>query len=120
MERRRVMERRRHCPSIAWFIAALAMPAASFAQEPCRARVVITIDAEVPDTRDPGFLSGLLANPRYRLTWVTGDGSSVVYDLSGPAEDQGCTNGIDQIRRGATVLDVKVLAPEAPLDQASL
>jgi hypothetical protein len=110
------MDRRMRCPTIALFIAALALAAVSSAQEPCRARVVITIDPEVPDTRDPSFVSGLLANPQYRLAWVTGDGSSVVYDLSGPAEDQGCANGIDQIRRGAAVLDVKVLAPEAPLD----
>jgi len=106
----------RHYPSVGLFLVVLGLAAASSAQAPCRARVVITIDAEVPDTRDPSFLSGLLANPQYRLSWVTGDSTSAVYDLSGPAEDQGCANGIDQIRRGAAVLDVKVLEPEAPLD----
>lgn len=110
------MERHSHHPSIGLFLAALGLAAASSAQEPCHARLLISIDAEVPDTRNPAFLSGLLANPQYRLSWVTGDSSSAVYDLSGPAEDQGCANGIDQIRRGAAVLDVKVLEFEAPLD----
>lgn len=110
------MDRNRHSPSLAFSMAALALAAGLPAQEPCRARVEIVVDAEVPDARDPGFLSGLLANPQYRLSWLSGDSSSAVYDLSGPSEDPGCANGIDLIRRGAAVLDVKVLEPELPGD----
>jgi hypothetical protein len=84
------------------------------AQEPCRARLAITIDDEIPDARNPSFLSGLLGNPRYRLTWLSGDTSSAVYELSGPSDDPGCGYGIEQIRRDASVLGVQVLEPDAP------
>jgi hypothetical protein len=102
------MNRRIHCQALALGIAALLV-SASFAQDSCRARIQISVDAEVPDPHDPSFITGLLADPQYRLTWVSGDSSDVVYDLSGPASDAGCANMIDRIRRAAAVLDVTVL-----------
>src|SRR5688572_12350717 len=83
----------------------------SHAQESCRARVEISVNADIPNARDPSFITGLLANPLYRLTWVSGDDSPFVYDLTGPASDAGCANMIEQIGRDAAVQDVRVLEP---------
>lgn len=101
------MDRRKHCRSFALLL--LALNGASFAQDACRARIEIRIDAEIPNARDPSFITGLIANPQYRLAWVSGDSTRGVYDLTGPASDENCSSGIDQLRRDAAVLDVKVL-----------
>jgi len=93
----------------------LGMSVVAVAQENCRARIAISVDAEVPDARDPSFLSGLLADPQYRLTWVSGDSDLVIFDLSGPAGDPDCASMVEQIRRSAAVLEVKRL-DDPPLD----
>jgi hypothetical protein len=97
-------------------VVALFPGTACLAQETCRTRVEIRIDAEVPDARDPSFLSALLANPQYRLAWVSGDDDTQVYDLTGPGGDEGCSRMLEQIRRSAAVLDLKVLELEPARD----
>jgi hypothetical protein len=76
---------------------------------PCSARIEVELDGEVANASDPSFLNALTASPLYVLTWVKGDGSRAVYDLVGPANDTGCQRGIEQIRRSASVLDLRVL-----------
>lgn len=101
---------------IACFAAVILTGTVCIAQENCRARLEIRVDSEVPNARDPSFLSGLLANPQYRLAWVSGDNDTQVYDLTGPPDDQGCSRMLEQIRRSAAVLDVTVLLLDPVLD----
>ena len=80
-------------------------------QDGCRARIEVTLDPEVNDPRAPSFLSSLLASPEYQLIWVQGDDSTAIYDLKGPATDDGCANMIEQIGKRSAVLNVRIVTP---------
>lgn len=58
----------------------------------CSTRLIVELTPDVPNPRDPGFLSSLLSNhPDYAFTWVRQDASStIVVDLSGPGPDDRC------------------------------
>ena len=77
---------------------------------PCAMQLSVELTPDVPDSRDPGFLSSLLSNhPDYRLTLQQqDDGSVIVLDLAGPGPDYRCQNVIDTMRRDARVLSVRV------------
>jgi hypothetical protein len=77
----------------------------------CMARVELVLDSEVSDPRNPGFVSSLTGSPLYSLSWIEGEGSRVVYDLTGPGSDEMCKGGIEMLRRDAAVLDLRVLEP---------
>jgi len=80
-------------------------------QDACRARIEVTLDPEVNNPRDPSFLSSLLTTPGYQLTWVSGNDETTIYDLLGPATDDGCSNMVEQISKSSAVLNVRVVAP---------
>jgi len=80
-------------------------------QDACRARIEVTLDPEVNDPRDPSFLSSLLATPGYQLTWVSGNDETTIYDLKGPASDNGCADMIEQIGKSSAVLNVRIVTP---------
>jgi hypothetical protein len=82
-------------------------------QDACRVRIEITLDPEVNDPRDPSFLSSLMGSAGYQLKWVQGDDSISIYDLSGPATDNGCANMIEQIGKSSAVTSVRVVDPQA-------
>ncbi len=105
---------KRHVPAglIASAIAFLTGSAiANAQQDACRARIEVTLDAEVNDPRDPSFLTSLLTSPGYQLTWVGGNDETTIYDLKGPAIDIGCADMIEQIGKSAAVLKVRVVTP---------
>jgi hypothetical protein len=80
--------------------------------ERCEARLEVTLTPDVPNPRDPSFLSGLAANPLYQLIWVRGSDSAAVYAFTGPATDYHCEDEVKRISRDAHVLDLKVLEPQ--------
>ncbi len=82
------------------------------APDKCTARIEVKLAPDVPDPRDPSFLTALLANPLYQLTWVDGRDSTAVYDLTGPAIDYRCEKEINLLRRAAHVMDLKVVQPD--------
>lgn len=76
---------------------------------PCSMRLNVELTPDVPNPRDPGFLSSLLDNhPAYRLTLVRqDDASDIVVELSGPGPQEGCDEVIDTIRKDGRVLSVQ-------------
>ena len=97
--------------SLAQLCLLLGSATANAQQDACRARIEITLDAEVNDPRDPSFLESLLASPGYQLTWVGGNDDTTIYDLKGPATDTGCANMIERIGKAAAVLNVRIVTP---------
>ncbi|HEV7441902.1 MAG TPA: hypothetical protein VGO18_04860 [Steroidobacteraceae bacterium] len=85
----------------------------------CHARLSLTLTPDVPNPRDPSFLSALSANPLYTITWVEGSDSTAVVDLTGPATDYHCTEEIKRLSRDAHILDLKVLQRETVYDHPS-
>jgi hypothetical protein len=75
----------------------------------CALRLQVQLSPEVPDARDPGFLSSLANNPGYTLTWIGATGFSVVLELAGPGPDYLCHDEVAQIRKDARVLQLTVL-----------
>ncbi len=74
----------------------------------CDMRVDVVLTPDVPDPRNPAFLSSLLSNhPGYRLLLLRQTpGSGLVLDLSGPGPEYRCANVIETIRRDGRVLSV--------------
>jgi hypothetical protein len=75
----------------------------------CALRLQVQLSPDVPDPRDPGFLSSLASNPGYTLTWVSASGFSVVLELAGPGTDYLCHDEVAQIRKDSRVLQLTVL-----------
>jgi hypothetical protein len=72
----------------------------------------VKLTPDIPNPRDPAFLSGLAANPLYRLTWVKGTDLTAVIELTGPATDYHCEDEIRRISRDAHLMDLTVLQPD--------
>jgi hypothetical protein len=85
----------------------------------CHARLVVTLTPDVPNPRDPSFLSALSANPLYTLAWVEGNDSTAVVDLTGPATDYHCADEIRRLSRDAHIMDLKVLQQDKENDHPS-
>jgi hypothetical protein len=92
---------------------------ASAAPDKCHARLLLKLTPDVPNPRDPSFLSALTANPLYVLTWVEGNDTSAVVDLTGPAIDYHCEDEIKRLSRDAHILDLKVLRPDTECERSS-
>ena len=82
----------------------------------CHARLLLRLTLDVPNPRDPSFLSALTANPLYEIVWVEGNDTTATVDLFGPATDYHCEDEIKRIRRDAHVMDLKVLQPDSEND----
>jgi hypothetical protein len=80
----------------------------------CAIRLSVELTPDVPNARDPGFLSSLLSNhPDYQLTLRhQHDGSVIVLDLAGPGPEYQCQNVIETMRRDARVLSIHVDSDE--------
>jgi hypothetical protein len=86
----------------------------------CHARLLLKLTPDVPNPRDPTFLSALTANPLYAITWVEGNDTTAVVDLTGPATDYHCEDEIRRLGRDAHILDLKVLQWNAADDRSSV
>lgn len=82
----------------------------------CHARLLLRLTLDVPNPRDPSFLSALTANPLYELVWVEGNDTIATVELMGPATDYHCEDEIKRIRRDAHVMDLEVLQPASEND----
>jgi hypothetical protein len=98
-----------HCVAIATVVAATMSFGARAAEESCRVRLSVQLTPDAAKTDNPGFLNSLVADPQYSLRWVKGDDTAAVVDLSGPASDRQCQQGIDLLSRSAHVVDIKVI-----------
>ena len=87
--------------------------AGAAAPEMCRAQIEVKLTPDIPNPRDPSFLSALAANPLYQLLWIRGTDTTAVYELRGPATDYKCEDEIKLLKRDAHVLDLKVLRPDS-------
>ncbi|MBX5461546.1 MAG: hypothetical protein IRZ28_10720 [Steroidobacteraceae bacterium] len=76
---------------------------------PCTMRLNVELTPDVPNPRDPGFLSSLVDDhPAYQLTLVRqDDASDIVVDLSGPGPREGCHEVIETMRKDGRVLSVR-------------
>ena len=79
----------------------------------CHARLLLRLTLDVPNPRDPSFLSALTANPLYEIVWVEGNDTTATVDLMGPATDYHREDEINRLRRDAHIMDLKVLQPDS-------
>lgn len=79
--------------------------AQTYSQDDCAQRLIVELTPDVPNPRDPGFLSSLLSNhPEYKLTLVRQDNSTtIVVDLVGPGPDYRCRTVIETMQRDGRV-----------------
>jgi len=82
----------------------------------CHARLLLRLTLDVPNPRDPSFLSALTANPLYEIVWVEGNDTTATVDLMGPATDYHCEDEIKRMRRDAHIMDLKVLQRDSEND----
>jgi hypothetical protein len=75
---------------------------------PCVVELSVELTPDVPNPRDPGFLSSLLSNqPGYHLTLRRVSSETViVVDLSGLGPADRCQNVIETMRKDGRVLAV--------------
>lgn len=87
--------------------AAQAAPVAS-----CDMRLRVELTPDVPNPRDPGFVSSLLANhPDYQLTLLRQDprnAAVITLGVTGPAPLAGCREVVNSMRRDTRVSSVAV------------
>jgi dolichol-phosphate mannosyltransferase len=75
----------------------------------CRARLAVSLSPEVPNPRDPAFLSSLAGEPGFRLVWLGHSDMSQTLELIGPGPAYRCTREIERMRSDARVLDIRVV-----------
>jgi hypothetical protein len=85
--------------------SAAAAPAA-----PCDLQLKVQLTPDVPNSRDPGFLSSLLGNHSgYQLSLQRQRGDFVIdLELSGPGPEYGCRNVLDALRKDGRVVFIQV------------
>ena len=77
----------------------------------CHARLLIRVTLDVPNPRDPSFLSALTSSPLYEIIWIKGHDSTATVELRGPATDFHCQEEIKRMRRDSQIEELKVLGP---------
>jgi hypothetical protein len=76
----------------------------------CDLRLKVQLTPDVPNPRDPGFLSSLLGNHSgYQLTLQRQRGDFVIdLELAGPGPDYGCRNVVEALRKDGRVVFIQV------------
>jgi hypothetical protein len=93
-------------------VVAVALSSAH-ADESCQVRLALQLTPDAASTSSPGFLTSLIADPRYSLKWIRGSDTTAIVDLSGPGNDAQCQQGIDVLSRSAHVVSVKAVDRDA-------
>jgi hypothetical protein len=83
------------------------------ADETCRVRLALQLTPDAASTSDPGFLTSLVADPRYSLKWIRGSDTTAIVDLSGPGADAQCQQGMDLLSRSAHIVSIKAVDPSS-------
>ena len=84
--------------------------AESATADTCYARLRLTVTLDVPNPRDPSFLSALTSSPLYELIWIKGHDQTGTVVLRGPATDYHCGEEIKRMRNASQIEDLKVLS----------
>lgn len=91
----------------------LLMPVVAAALESrCSVRIEVQLNDSVSNPRDPRVFTSLIANPGYSVSWVEGERSRHVFDLSGPGGDFMCRDGVELLRRDPAIWEVRVIETE--------
>jgi hypothetical protein len=101
-----------HYPATA-AVVAVALSCAAYADESCQVRLALQLTPDAASTSSPGFLTSLIADPRYSLTWIRGSDTTAIVDLSGPGNDAQCQQGMDVLSRSAHIVSIKAVDPGA-------
>lgn len=93
-------------------LLALMNPAHAHAAPRCEAVLSVVLSPEVPNPRDPGFLSSLAGKPGYSLVWLGSSPASFTQrlQLTGPGPDYRCRREIRRMRADARVQRIRVLS----------
>jgi len=88
------------------FVGALANAAGP---PECSRRLVVEFTPDVPNSRDPEFLSSLLSNhPGYQLEWVGAqDAFHAILSLTGPGPASACQYVVQTIQKDGRVESVQ-------------
>jgi hypothetical protein len=89
-------------------LAVLASGTVAAAAAPCDRLLAVQLTPDVPDSRNASFVSSLLGNhPGYQLTLRRqGEGSVVVFELTGPGPEYLCQSVVDAMRKDGRVLSL--------------
>jgi hypothetical protein len=84
--------------------------AAAAPTAPCDLELKVQLTPDVPNPRDPGFLSSLLGNHSgYQLSLQRQRGDFLIdLELAGPDPDYGCRNVLDALRRDGRIMFIQV------------
>jgi hypothetical protein len=106
-----------HYLATAAMVAVALSSGARAGDDTCQVRLALQLTPDAAATSSPGFLSSLIADPRYSLKWIQGSDTAAIIDLSGPANDAQCQQGMDRLSRSAHVVSVKAVDPGATESQ---
>jgi hypothetical protein len=82
--------------------------AAAQAPPACHRHLSVELTPDVPNPRDLAFLSSLLTQPGFQLSWTGQNGSVIELDLTGPGPDDQCRAVIAAMRKDARVQSITV------------
>jgi hypothetical protein len=100
-----------HYLATAAMVAVALSSAGRAADDRCQVRLALQLTPDAAATSSPGFLTSLIADPRYSLTWIRGSDTTAIVDLSGPGNDGQCQQGMDLLSRSAHVVSMKAVDP---------
>lgn len=94
----------------ALFAMALAVGTAAAQTTPpaCHRHLSVELTPDVPNPRDLAFLSSLLTQPGFQLSWTGQNGSVVELELTGPGPDDQCRAVIAAMRKDGRVQSITV------------
>ena len=83
--------------------------AATASPQPCDVYLSVELTPDVPNPRDPAFLSSLLTVPGYQLVWRQQNGTAIEVELTGPGPgpDQ-CRAVIEAMRKDGRIQSIQV------------
>jgi len=76
--------------------------------KPCHLRLIVKFSPEVPNPRDPQFLSSFTGTPGFRLIWRGHSDMSQTLELVGPGPAYRCMREVDRMRNDARALNIRI------------
>lgn len=88
--------------------ALAAGTAAAQAPPTCHRHLQVELTPDVPNPRDLAFLSSLLTQPGFQLSWTGQNGTAIELELTGPGPDDQCRAVIAAMRKDGRVQSITV------------
>jgi hypothetical protein len=85
-----------------------APAAAEEATLACEYRLVMHLTPDVPNPSDQSFLSSLVTDAAFQVTWREQSGGDTVVDLRGPGPGHRCNRVVEGMRRDGRVVSVEI------------